>query len=514
VGGAGIGLVALAATAAALTLGATMPIAGTNFRSTSTNGANTYAASAVFPDYASSVLADQPLFYHRMTEGTGTTSMIDTSPHGSTGVYGVATSTTSYFDVPGPAIGGIQEGVALNGVSGFVTTEVSVVAPAAFSVELWVKTTTTNGGKLIGFGDKRVALSTSYDRHIYLDSTGNLLLGVEDAGVKKTVQSLSAVNDGVWHHVVGTFGAGTLALYVDGALHASGAAASALSMSGFWRLGGDQLAGWPSQPPSNFVEAHVDELAVYPSALSATRVGDHFAARTTWPAYRAAVDADLHSLFWRLNEVDTQRAADTEARVNARGEYYLGPTLRAQTPGALAGTEAANRAVRFDGQTSAAHHPAAFVNPTTFTVELWFRTTTRAGGYIVGFGSSAIGASASVDRLVYLRNDGRLAFGLQPASRVTLATSGAYHDNTWHHLAFTLGPSGMKLYADGLVRVQSPTTTTAANVTGYWRLGYDDVTGWPSPPQSSHFSGVLDELAVYDTELSANMIYKHYAAGR
>ncbi|MCU1658073.1 MAG: hypothetical protein JWO57_2729, partial [Pseudonocardiales bacterium] len=53
---------------------------------------------------------------------------------------------------------------------------------------------------------------------------------------------------------------------------------------------------------------------------------------------------------------------------------------------------------------------------------------------------------------------------------------------------------------------------TAQNQNGYWRIGGDNVSGWPSAPTSNYFAGGLDEAAVYASELTAAQIAAHYNA--
>lgn len=72
-----------------------------------------------------------------------------------------------------------------------------------------------------------------------------------------------------------------MALYVDGQLRASNTRYTKNeSYTGHWRVGGgDNLAGWPSRPTSNFFAGQIDETAVYPTALSASRISAHYALR-------------------------------------------------------------------------------------------------------------------------------------------------------------------------------------------------------------------------------------------
>jgi len=166
--------------------------------------------------------------------------------------------------------------VLFDGSSGYMATLLPYSNPGPFSVELWFNTTTSQGGKLIGFGDSQTGGSGSYDRHLYMTNSGQLILGIWNGG-STTVQTSSAYNDGAWHHAVGTWASGTLSLYVDGALIGA-ASGSPQNFSGFWRLGYDNIGGWPSGPSSYHFAGKIDEAAVYGYALTSTQVANHYHA--------------------------------------------------------------------------------------------------------------------------------------------------------------------------------------------------------------------------------------------
>jgi hypothetical protein len=74
-------------------------------------------------------------------------------------------------------------------------------------------------------------------------------------------------------------GAGGMALYVDGALVGTNPNTASQSYSGYWRVGYDNLAAWgPTTPSRSFFTGTLDEVAVYPLALSAAAVAAHWAA--------------------------------------------------------------------------------------------------------------------------------------------------------------------------------------------------------------------------------------------
>lgn len=85
-------------------------------------------------------------------------------------------------------------------------------------------------------------------------------------------------------------------------------------------------------------------------------------------------------------------------------------------------------------------------------------------------------------------NDGRVSFGVQAPAYTVLTSPNPLNDGAWHHLVGTRGPEGMALYVDG-VRVGLNGVSGSVSYTGYWRVGWDTTSGWPSRPTSAYFAG-------------------------
>ena len=92
---------------------------------------------------------------------------------------------------------------------------------------------------------------------------------------------------------------------------------------------------------------------------------------------------------------------------------------------------------------------AAQFGPQSFSAEAWFKTTTRSGGKIIGFGSVNTNNSSSSDRHVYMSNSGQLSFGANANGFRTVTSPTSYNDGKWHHVVGVLGSTGMRLYVDG-----------------------------------------------------------------
>ncbi|HET7901839.1 MAG TPA: LamG domain-containing protein [Candidatus Nanopelagicales bacterium] len=237
-------------------------------------------ARATLTSYPAAVAADAPTFFWRLGENAGPVAA-DTSP----GALGGGTYANGIsYGAAGPVSDATA--VTTDGAGGLISSN-QTSAPTAFSVEAWFRTTTTRGGKIIGFGDRasgfdadrNTLLSKKYDRHVYMTNAGKLVFGVRNSGGSRVeLVSSKAYNDGAWHQVVGTQGAAGLRLYVDGVQVATNATTSNQVYKGFWRVGGDATGGWSSSPSSPYLAGTIANVAVYPTALSLTRVQAHWTA--------------------------------------------------------------------------------------------------------------------------------------------------------------------------------------------------------------------------------------------
>ena len=206
-------------------------------------------------------------------------------------------------------------------------------------------------------------------------------------------------------------------------------------------------------------------------------------------------------------------AADSSA--NATPGAYQG-TVQASATTPIACPKDAGTAWVLDGLTNYVDSPTVVPSPgpQTFTVAVWFKTATAAGK-LIGFGSSATGASTAYDRHLYITSTGALAFGTYSGGAQVLQTTTTVTDNVWHQAVGTFSTTaGMCLYLDG-AQVTCNTSYRAAEAhAGYWRVGYDTLTGWPNAPVSAFFRGSLRFAAAYRTALSPGEVQWQYAIGK
>jgi hypothetical protein len=259
---------------------------GTHLSGRSPSSASvTVSSTSPTLSYSQTVLGDSPSFLWPLND-TGSTAT-DASPNAFNGTYEGGTTQ----GVVGPFTG--SNATTFDGQSGNVVSQQSVTGPQTFSIEGWFKTTTNTGGKLIGFGSSNSGLSSSYDRQIYMMNDGQLVFGIWN-NATETIETPNVYNDGQWHYLVATYDATNttgpnMALYVDGQLIGTATSSSAQPYSGYWRVGGDNLNGWnldpwgsnsqgTTEPNSYYFNGTIADVAVYPTALTATQIGTHYAA--------------------------------------------------------------------------------------------------------------------------------------------------------------------------------------------------------------------------------------------
>jgi hypothetical protein len=264
------------------------PGATYTYRITASDGTNTSAKSAsgkvtvatTVNTYVKQVVADGADMYWRFEEKVGTFAA-DSSGHDKGGMHkgGPTRGVT-----PG-AVAGSNSAVGYLGQDEYTFSDQQSATPAAYSAEVWFKTTSTTGGRIIGFDSRNYYPAHQADKQIYMTRDGRLDFTARPGSVQ-TISSAQGFNDGKWHHVVATQGPGGMQLYVDGTQRASSPQATTSdNYAGYWHVGGGDKggSGWhlaPGDPAGALFTGQIDEAAVYPAALSAAQVTQHYTIGT------------------------------------------------------------------------------------------------------------------------------------------------------------------------------------------------------------------------------------------
>jgi hypothetical protein len=216
--------------------------------------------------YDQAVLADSPAAYWRFDEASGATAA-DSTGHANTGAY----QNGPTLGAAG-LIGGGNTAVSFDGVNDrvLVPDSTTLSPTGAISVEAWVNASSlaTSSG---GF---RTVLIKGNSYWLRVDNVGGVQRArffIADAGTYYGVTATGiALTAGTTYHLVGTYNGSTFHLYVNGADQGTSIHAGAIDDNTVpLQISLASSSGW---------DGRLDEVAVYPSALTPTQVQAHHTA--------------------------------------------------------------------------------------------------------------------------------------------------------------------------------------------------------------------------------------------
>lgn len=264
---------------------------------------------------------------------------------------------------------------------------------------------------------------------------------------------------GVWKHVAVTGSGGVRTIYIDGYPAATATTALAVPPSDMEPISGNSWIG-KSRFPDPGLDGTLDDFRIYNRVLSQAELAD-----LAWPQHDYS--------YWRFDETSGQTAKDSSD--NAVPTALMnGPTWAA---GRLGG------ALDFPGGASGPNGPYAVLastplaNCTTqLTVAAWVKLHSQdAWARIFDFGTGNT-------RFIYLTPFDDRGGGNHGMHFAMVSPGGVFDmftptppiagDDTWHHVAVTVAPSGatdevVTMYVDGGVAMPPQTNTTGAKVSDF-----------------------------------------------
>lgn len=245
---------------------------------TATDGFKVLSRIDLSGAYEETVRGDGPVGWWRLGDDTADSDLCaDSSGNGHDGRYvNQPTSTDSIVD--GTADGAVDFDGANDKLdlppTPFGTGPLESIP---VSYEFWLQTSMVPSGSSPGavllhgtLPDDPASFVESF--RFWLRADGTVRFGAAAPG---SVTSTVAVNDGAPHHIVGTFAASTVDLYIDGVL------AATVGHGDVYVLGVERVrAGAPRVNVSGYkkFDGVLDEIAVYRPGLTADQVAAHFDA--------------------------------------------------------------------------------------------------------------------------------------------------------------------------------------------------------------------------------------------
>ena len=263
--------------------------------------------------YADSVFADTPLAYWRLDEPAGSTSVLDWSGNDNTASYSASGVT---LGVAGN-LADLDTAMTLDGTAGKASLNGINLANVSFSLEAWARRSS------IGTNDWIIGQGTSANYqglHFGFYSTN-----VFRCSFWGETTDTPVYTDTGWHHWACTYDAASNSrkIYRDGVQVASSTTPSDFLGSGLLEIGNKHGTG-------EFFHGTIDEVAIYPTTLSASRVLAHYnAAPIPMPGFKryevhrsatSGFTPSASSLVATVKDVAWQTYRDTTAK--AGGTFY------------------------------------------------------------------------------------------------------------------------------------------------------------------------------------------------
>ena len=497
-------------------------------------------------DYSNTVASLNPVAYWRLNEPVSPTLNNSLGTATNRGALGPAGNGTYYhsstLQEPGVLTG--DPCVKLDGLTQYIEVPYTPVlnTNGPFSVEFWANQTA------VAAGAKSGVMSYNGNTGFLFFSDNNdfhwgfrVFYGTGRTYVKDTGPDNQP---NTWYHVVGVFDGNLVHIYVNGVENAP---PQAIGGSGYvpntnapLRIG----AGSPAGAPSLFFPGWMDEVAMYPYALSSTQVSAHYAAATANPAgYAALITSEHPTAYWRMNE-PLLPPEPTPVSIVVTNKGSWGPLadgtfnsggMSSGAPGVpYHGFGTSNSACQFTGTSgSYIEIPAQSLVTDSWTVTCWakrngiseywnmlYSNPTDLGQPVgvnsapvtgIGFGNGGNPADTRNDlRMYWAGADGNTgSYGATPNPALYMP------DQQWTFVAMVASPSNIVMYMNGQAATHTPTTPYGAHDFGTVAsfIGKKQkYNGWASGGEVNGFKGSIDEVAIFDQALSDAQIRQIFAA--
>jgi hypothetical protein len=381
----------------------------------------------------------------------------------------------------------------------------------AITISAWMRKSNTDTQFILS----KYAGEADASYELYTSSIARFRL--YDSGGGVTVDGISTISDGNWHHVVGTLSGTTMTIYVDGVSENTGTLSSSIEITtntvDIGRRGNGNY---------NF-NGTIDEVKIYPFALTEDEVrveynqgkaivlgatGTESDGKT--PSFSAnreyCIPGDTTTCNppiaeWKMDErtgssvYDTSENNNTGTIVNAT---YISPGKYGS-------------ALDFDGD---GDYVSVISNSTldittAWTISGWFKSADTSGGQ-VGIIHRDDGGTDR-DWVVLIQTSGyfyahHFVGGVQTSQ--TFSTLGTVDDNAWHFFAVVNDGTDLIGYIDTSYETASgdggTTDTDAADLQiGVWRTG-----------NSEYFNGSIDHVKIYDYARTPAQVAWDYNRGK
>jgi hypothetical protein len=454
----------------------------------SARSATNHLTVVASPDlYTTDVAQDSPSAYWPLGESSGTIANdYSGAAHNGTNNGGLTLGATGPRP---PSYQGFNAGklaYQFDGTSSYIDcgTGPSLSGTTDFTLEAWVKTTATAPGQIV---QQRYASGYNGEYFLGLNANGTVSFTVFGGGAYQfSMTSPNSVNDGNWHYIAAVRRNGT-----NGVIYIDGTAAFAQNVAYIAPLDNTFITyiGADMRTPASYFNGSISDVAIYPYALSASRIGLH--------AYngRLGNSAIVLSTVPGGYVLDSKPVGAAQPGVNYNTKWLASVTDTASTPVTRSGV------AEFSSGAQIAIPTNADFNSPVGTICFWM----LSGIPTAGTGSMLVDRRTSAGLVLFL--DGVPSGGLdvQFTGGASFSAGGYVVDSNWHHVALTYDQSAsgtVTVYVDG-AQVGSEANTSAWS----WDPNQEIELGRSHDPYWQTYNGQMDDFRIYsrvltDTEIA------------
>lgn len=517
--------------------------------------------------YRSSVMSARPQAFYRLGDDAGAVAANDETIALYPGDED-ATAANVTWGGGDPFASSSSGSAGFDGKSSYLDVPDGVTQSTSYlAIELWFQTGQA-GGVLYGTGmdDISASKATNYFLPLlYVGTDGRLHGQFADDGGCGGLSSIGTVNDQRWHQVALVGTGGGQVLYLDGnAIGSRGEPVYPTTLLNYTNIGagfiGSSCPAAPADAKGHFA-GQIADVALYAHPLTQAAIADHYAARLSVPAlasvvlpsgktqaainydsttdrtnavltggglwqighpqvlqgtgaYPSSVLSQRPTDYYRLDEYSgTVADSQVYSATRSGAGHYVNVTLN-ETGAWYIGQD--DTAAGFNGSTSYLQLPDGELDGSTqHAVELWFSTTKP--GVLFAYQAQAItdpaGPVANYVPALYVGSDGKLRGQFLDAKINPITSAGKVTDGQWHHVVLDADNGYQDMYLDDKLAGTKSDGALVLPSDAHVYAGAGFVAGaWPAQPadKTGHFSGSIDELAVYSNDLRESVIDQHY----
>lgn len=392
------------------------------------------------------------------------------------------------------------------------------------SVSFWFRTpdlSHTNDSARGGMGlfskDSTGTDNGGYHLTIWVDNDGSVFVRHQDNSSSFDLSSAAnIINENQWHHLVYTFGSGGMKLFID-----STEVGTNNSFTGGIGTNPEPIIlasnAWQtadSSSPSNELRDHfrgqIDDLRLYDVQLTDSQISEINGIAEG--SCDVCVVNDVLEAYWPIDVCSLDGTAGAVVDIE---NGYNGTSI-----GATASeTGRFCQAGEFTGNGSHINIPnqAAF-EAARGAISFWFNTPDLSYSEAVGRGGQGLfsrdssGFDGGGHLTIWVQANGSLFVRHQSSSASSEMTSAQLvSENTWHHVVYSWGSNGMRLYLDGNEVASDSGFTVGINgnqepiILGAnaWTTG-DNVSSTAN--LKDFFKGQIDDIRLYSNQIDDTTI--------